>query len=288
MTNKTLFTILFSLFFSVSIFAAETVEEVVVTAKKRSENLQEVAISVDAFTGDRLKNANIRGVQELSNLVPGLQSSIALSNETPLHTLRGIGTFDFIGNNQSPIGVHLDGFYRGVNSLMAGQLFDIERVEVLKGPQGTLYGKNSSGGAVNYYTTKPSLETTEGNVILTAGDLSLTEFKFAYNIPLSENFAIRLAGSTADRDGWIKHATNSDLDNGTIDHHGLRLSALWSPSETTEVIFRISSAEASPMNFHIAMGDGRIGEFGAFNGLYDLWFALGQTSLGTPTLPVYG
>ena len=95
MTNKTLFTILFSLFFSVSIFAAETVEEVVVTAKKRSENLQEVSISVDAFTGDRLKNANIRGVEELSNLVPGLQSSIALSNETPLHTLRGIGTFDF-------------------------------------------------------------------------------------------------------------------------------------------------------------------------------------------------
>ena len=86
MTNKTLFTILFSLFFSVSIFAAETVEEVVVTAKKRSENLQEVSISVDAFTGDRLKNANIRGVEEISNLVPGLQISIVLSNETPLHT----------------------------------------------------------------------------------------------------------------------------------------------------------------------------------------------------------
>lgn len=288
MTNKTLFTILFSLLFSVSIFAAETVEEVVVTAKKRSENLQEVSIAVDAFSGDRLKNANLRGVEELSNLVPGLQSSIALSNETPLYTLRGIGTFDFIGNNQSPIGVHLDGFYRGVNSLMAGQLFDIERIEVLKGPQGTIYGKNSSGGAVNYYTTKPSLETTEGYVILTAGDLSLKEMKFAYNVPLSENFAIRLAGSTADRDGWIKHATNSELDNGTIDHHGFRLSALWSPNETTEVIFRASSAEASPMNFHIAMGDGRIGAYGAFNGLYDLFFALGQTSLGTPILPVYG
>ena len=288
MNKKSIFIILFSGLFSISIFAAETVEEVIVTAKKRSENLQEVSISVDAFSGDRLENANLRGQEELANLVPGLQSAGIMSSEMPLHVLRGIGTLDYMGNNQTPVAVHLDGFYRGMNALMAGQFFDIERVEVLKGPQGTLYGKNTSGGAINYFTTKPNTESNEGYVVLTAGDLSLQEARFAYNVPLSDNFAVRLAGKTSERDGWIKHASNSDLDAGSKDNNGLRLSALWTPDDTTELIFRASSTEAKPIEWHSNQGEGRVGALGAYNGLYDLFFALGQTPYGTASLPKYG
>ena len=103
MNKKSIFMILFSGLFSISIFAAETVEEVIVTAKKRSENLQEVSISVDAFSGDRLENANLRGQEELANLVPGLQSAGIMSSEMPLHVLRGIGTLDYMGNNQTTV-----------------------------------------------------------------------------------------------------------------------------------------------------------------------------------------
>ncbi len=138
--------------------AAVQIEEVVVTAQKRAQSVNDIGVSANAFGGDDLKKLNMESAVDLGAHTPGLVTTNATSGGTPIFAIRGIGLDDFSPNNNSGVGVYTDEVFASAPALLNGQLFDIERVEVLKGPQGTLYGKNTTGGAINFISNKPTDE----------------------------------------------------------------------------------------------------------------------------------
>jgi len=128
---------------------AAVLEEITVTAQKREESLQDVGISVTAFSGDQLKNLGITSTTDITQQVPGLQ----LFTYTPSFTifsLRGVSQNNFQDNLEAPVAVYMDGAYIASMNAIGMQIFDMERVEVLRGPQGTLFGRNTTGGLLHY------------------------------------------------------------------------------------------------------------------------------------------
>ena len=139
-------------------------EEVVVTAQRKEESLQKVPVSIDALSADDLVNRDIRTATNLAEQVPGLQTTNP-AGWRPIFSLRGISMADYSVNQSSPIGVYLDETYLGANSTHALAFYDLDRVEVLKGPQGTLYGKNTTGGAINLISHTPDLNQAGDNIL---------------------------------------------------------------------------------------------------------------------------
>lgn len=178
-------------------------EEVIVTAQKRQENLQDVAIAVSAFSSDTLKNAGVLNMQDITAMTPGFSVS-SYNPTTPAPYIRGVGTNSSSVGDDSSVGVFIDGVYAGRAGGYSADMFDIERIEVLRGPQGTLYGRNVAGGAMNIITKNPS-EEFEGRIEATAGDYDLLAFKGMLSGPLtsSGNIRGRLVATTRERDGHV-------------------------------------------------------------------------------------
>ncbi len=137
-------------------------DEIIVTANKRSENLQNVSISISAVTGDALEKGRTTQVDELVSKVPNLQLTSTVGDNTPIFALRGVSLNDYSLNQSGPVATYYDEVYKGNFALYGIALYDLERVEVLRGPQGTLYGKNTTGGAVNLISRAPKLGETSG------------------------------------------------------------------------------------------------------------------------------
>jgi iron complex outermembrane receptor protein len=180
----------------------EGVEEIVVTANKRAEALQDVAISMAALSSNTLLEAGITQFDQIQNFVPNLQILPTTDTRSTSIRIRGIGS---VGNNAGidpSVGIFIDGVYQGRAGMSVGDLFDMERVEVLRGPQGTLYGKNTAAGAINILTKRPSYEwETFAEGIF--GDYDRTEVRGSINIPLIEDLAaFRFAGFYQSRAGW--------------------------------------------------------------------------------------
>ena len=211
-------------FIGVNAFAAEqtTLEEIIVTAQKREQSVQEVPIAVSAFGQDFLEDAGIEDILELQFFVPGLT---VYNNQTVGQTninIRGVGTAGNSVSLESSVGIYVDGVYRSRQSSSIGDLVDLERVEVLKGPQGTLFGKNTASGAIQFLTRKPDLEAVGGFLELQAGNESYGSFKGAVNIPLvTGRSAIRLSGSSSQRDGYIDNIT-TNTDTNDRDRYSIR------------------------------------------------------------------
>ncbi|QIB64433.1 TonB-dependent receptor [Kineobactrum salinum] len=149
--------------------AAQALEEVVVTAQHREQSLQDVPIAITAIGAEDIRTADVSDINAISLRTPGFSMG-SLNPAQPQLFIRGIGSnADGAGEDQSVV-VFLDGVYLGRTAGQAFDLFDLERLEVLRGPQGTLYGKNAAGGAINIVTSKPS-DTLEGAVELSAGDM---------------------------------------------------------------------------------------------------------------------
>jgi iron complex outermembrane recepter protein len=207
-------------------------EEVIVTATKRSESLQEVPISVSAFSGDFMERANIANITDISNRTPGFQLDMANEGEPELF-MRGIGSdFESAGGNNA-IGVYVDEVYlsRGVGAI--ADLFDLARVEVLRGPQGTLYGKNVVGGAINFITNKPTDEFA-AKLLGTIGSYNQAEMKGFINGGMTDNLAGRLAFSYRERDGYAQNRfTGNDVED--LEATSVRGSLLWTPTEDLDV-----------------------------------------------------
>ena len=138
--------------------------EIIVTANKRSENLQDVPISVSAVGGDALEKGRTTQIDELVTKVPNLQLTSTVGENTPIFALRGVSLNDFSLNQSGPVATYYDEVYKGNFALLGIALFDLERVEVLRGPQGTLYGKNTTGGAVNLISRAPKLSRSSFNL----------------------------------------------------------------------------------------------------------------------------
>src|SRR3989338_4983751 len=139
---------------------AAAVEEIVVTAQKRSENLQDVPVSVTAFNAQALEDRGVSNVIGLNNLAPGLRVSSGDAAANPKIFIRGVGLSDFNPNSSSGVGIYVDGVYVGSPLAQMAGFFDIGQIEILRGPQGTLYGRNTNGGAVNITTRRPTQSYT--------------------------------------------------------------------------------------------------------------------------------
>lgn len=189
---------------------APGLEEIIVTAQRREENLQRAAIAVSALSGEQIAAAGSTRVQDLTQLVPSLQVATA-AGPYALFYLRGVGNFTGNSLSDSALAMNLDGVYISRPSSTAGMFYDVERLEVLKGPQGTLYGRNATGGAINVITRKPSNEFG-GFGSLDAGNYGLVKFEGALNAPLSDTTALRIAGQTVDRDGYFSDGAGDAQD----------------------------------------------------------------------------
>ena len=217
---------------------ATTLSAITVTAQKRVEQLQDVPIAVTALDEQLLQDTGVRDIKDLQVLVPGLTVTSTQNEAITTARIRGIGT---VGDNvglESSVGVVIDGVYRARNSVGFGDLGQLERIEVLKGPQGTVFGKNTSAGVINVVTRRPSYtQTAEGEV--TAGNYGALGASGYYSDALGENSAFSVYAAKRKRDGWMDVVTGAGPRTETGDYdqnyHLLRGQLLLEPADTLAV-----------------------------------------------------
>jgi outer membrane receptor protein involved in Fe transport len=212
-------------------------EEVVVTAQKREQNLQDVPISVVSFSGDALAESGIKDVFDLQSIAPGLKLSQSQSASTSNFSIRGIGTGSNNFGFESSVGLYIDGVYRSRQSSMINQLVDIQSVDILRGPQGTLFGRNTLSGAVQFTTIKPDHDGS-GFGEVTVGNYGLLNLSGAVSISaIEDELAFRLTGFSSERDGYVENiALPGSDDINDRDRYGFRAQALWTPTEELSVL----------------------------------------------------
>lgn len=196
--------------------------EIVVTASRRAENVQRAALSIQALSSEALTRANVTKPEDLNSIATGVQ--IGTGANYPQVYIRGIGNAATNALAESAVAFNLDGVYISQAQSTRGMFYDLERVEVLKGPQGTLYGRNASGGAINVITVKPKLGAMGGFAEVQAGNYDAIQGTAAVNLPLGDTAAIRASGQLVDRDGYLTDGYNDE------EIHSGRLQWLWQPS----------------------------------------------------------
>lgn len=178
------------------------IEEVVVYAQKRAQNIMDVPVAVTAVTGQMMEDSGIKDVFDLQQNVPSLLVGASQTATTSFFQIRSIGSTSNNFGVESSVGLYVDGVYRSRQSSMINDLVDVEAVEVLRGPQGTLFGKNTAAGAIQVRTVAPS-QTADAFVDLTAGDFGLVKLSAAANLPLTDALAFRGTIFTSKRDGYV-------------------------------------------------------------------------------------
>lgn len=184
----------------------EGLEEIIVTANRRAESSQRSALSIQAIGAEELARAGVTRPEDISKIATGVD--IGLGGNMPQVYIRGVGTYGTNNYAENAVAINLDGAYISRGWQMRGAFFDLERIEALKGPQGTLYGRNASGGAINLITIKPSLGETQGYAEGEVGNYNLVSGNAAVNVPLGDHLAMRLAGQAVRRDGYNDDGTD--------------------------------------------------------------------------------
>ncbi len=228
---------------SLSLHASPKLEEITITSQKRTENLQKAPLSVTAITGDALQEMQMIRANEIAAQTPNMIATMPYGESQPIFSLRGLSMVDYNANQASPIGVYVDEATVGVSFMQALHLFDIERVEVLRGPQGTLYGKNTTGGAINFITQAPNFNS-EGYLNLSIGDNNYQHIDAAGNTVLVEDtLAVRAAATYSKSDGYHTNFAGEDL--SSIDSWATRLSFRYQQADL-DVTLRLQTGENSP------------------------------------------
>ncbi len=223
--------------------------EIVVTALRRAESVLKTPAAITAIAGGDLRTKGVNTVADLQNLVPGV--SVSSSQDGLTVGIRGVRTGDTSSKGEQDIAFSIDGAYVGRGNARGTSFFDIDRVEVLRGPQGTLYGRSSTGGAINLITNKPKLDDTSGYIRLEYGNYDTKRGEAAINLPLGDKVAVRFAGAFNDRDGYAKPvAYTADIAGvatpiSTVGSHALndqhdatgRASILFQPSDDVTARF---------------------------------------------------
>lgn len=211
------------------------VETVVVTAQRRAENLQDVGISITAFSGDQLASMGVANSMDLVQITPGLRNPKSNSGFTSSYSIRGLSQSDYGASQEAPVALYVDDVYYASQGAADFGLFDIDRVEVLRGPQGTLYGRNATGGLVHYITQRPTGDFG-GYANISYGRFNEVKAQGAVNIPLADDLAVRVSGGGDWHDPLVKNLDGPNIWNG--DQFGLRAQALYKPTE--DVSFLLS------------------------------------------------
>ncbi|MGD9661378.1 MAG: TonB-dependent receptor [Porticoccaceae bacterium] len=208
--------------------AAFSLEEVIVTAQKRQESAQEVGMSITAVSGDSLLERSVIATSDLGKVVPGFVYT-QTPRGTPIYTLRGIGFDDNSLASAPTVSIYMDEVSMAFPVMSRHTTFDLERVEVLKGPQGILFGQNSTGGAVNFIAAKPTEEFSAG-LDVSYGRFNTSDVRGYVSGALSDTFRVRLSGMKIDSDEWQKSYTRDD-ELGEQDVFAGRFIAEWEPTE---------------------------------------------------------
>ncbi|NLB57233.1 MAG: TonB-dependent receptor, partial [Gammaproteobacteria bacterium] len=217
-----------------------TLAAMVVTAQKREEALQDVPIVINVLPEQLLLDTGVRDIKDMQVLVPGLTVTSTQSAAQTTARIRGIGT---VGDNpglESSVGIVIDGVYRARNSVGFGDLGELERIEVLKGPQGTVFGKNTSAGVINVVTRRPSYtQEVEGEV--TVGNYGLVGVGGSYNDALGDNAAFRVYATKRQRDGYddvfVANGPRTQTDDNDMNYHSMRMQLLLEPTQDLSINF---------------------------------------------------
>jgi iron complex outermembrane receptor protein len=217
-------------------------EQVIVTAEKRTQSLQDVPISIVAMDKDTLEKFNIDELEDFSAKVPNVVINEYFGIATTFRSfIRGVGAVTVEVTQDPAVALYVDGVYVGSSFGGSFESSELERVEILRGPQGTLYGRNATGGAINLISKKPELDNFAFSQTLTGGNYGKFKSNTAVNIPLGEKAAARVGYLTSERDGWVEN-TGFGEDYGVEDRSAVRLALRLEPTDTFTVDF---SAELS-------------------------------------------
>jgi iron complex outermembrane receptor protein len=217
------------------------IEEVIVTAQKRAESMQDVAIAVSAFNSETMKEAGIVGIDNVAQFTPGF-SMTSYNKSSPQPFIRGIGTNTSGAGDDASVAMFVDDVYISRAGAYDNNLFDLERVEVLRGPQGTLYGKNVVGGAINITTRTPNHEEVEGSVRVDMGNYDKLGVQGFITGPVSDSVAAKLSVSHAERDGFVENTvTGNDLRDE--DSQAIRVGVDWDVSDQLSVSWKADASK---------------------------------------------
>jgi len=253
--------------------AAAALEEVVVTAQKRRETSQSIGVSVQAFSGDQLAALGVAETTDLAALTPGVVISNILGGSVPTISIRGmgVGSASFFANQPNSAAINVDNVYLPSAIMSNFQVFDTERVEVLKGPQGTLYGRNTVAGAVNFFSRRPTAEP-DGFVRASYASFNTVRLESGVGGPVSDRLAYRVSAAYDFSDGNTTNIYRSpQLGLGPRDTNGTqrmaaRAQLLFRPSETTEWLFNVHGGSDRSDPFHYKVLPGQLPGAG---GLFD-------------------
>ena len=228
--------------------ASGGIAEIVVTAQKRAQNLQDVPVAVSALAGEELESRGISETSDLQGFVPSLQITTPYGRTQPNFSLRGVSVAnEFSASTASPVGVYVDEVYQSFRASHGQQLYDLERVEVLRGPQGTLYGRNTTGGAISFFSNKPQLGASNGTITLGYGNYDTKTAEGAVEATIiPDKLGIRFAGTFAKGDGW-QYNPVQDRHVGTTNTVAGRVSLRWKLSDTVDINLKGYFARDNPL-----------------------------------------
>lgn len=208
-----------------------TIEEIIVTAERRETSIQNTPIAVSAFTGREMERAGTIDPYQMAAQVPNMMVTTRTTNDSVFISIRGV-----TGTGSTPTtAFHMDGAYIPQTSGRSAYFLDIERMEVLRGPQGTLWGRNSTSGSVNVITNKPDLSGFDASAEITVGDFDLVEVRGMVNIPLSETVGARIAYLKSDHDGYVNNGPLV-VNGNDADDMSVRLHLLWQISDASSLL----------------------------------------------------
>jgi outer membrane receptor protein involved in Fe transport len=266
------------------------IEDIVVTANRREQNLQTVGISIAALSGEQMRDLNITTALDVANATPNIEiiRSYASPGFNTQITIRGVGQPDFQDTTEATATAYVDEFYM----IGAGQAdflsFDIARVEVARGPQGTVQGRNSTAGTLNYYTNRPDLRETSGRAAVTIAEHGTVRTDGFLNVPVTESLALRAAFSTDTGDGYFRNVNpNASWQRGGQSRfYAGRLQALYSPNSDFSLLLKGEYGKMGPVT---ATSERMypVGQVAGLPGTYAIPAdAFGQTpdSIGAPGL----
>jgi len=257
---------LLGMVFSYSAFAESrySLEEIVVSARKIEEGLQSAPIAVTALSGIQLENRGALNIIDFADFAPNVSFKSDGGNSgfaaAPRTSIRGVGQSEFVINSDPAVGIYADGVYLGRSLGSVLDLIDVERVEALRGPQGTLFGRNSTGGAINIIAKKPEVGSDQisGSAVVALGEDGYTQFKAGINIPLGHTTAIRANAFKRKRDGFIPALQYSNMDLGKEDVQGFRAAFRWQATDslTLDLDADFSNREDGPTTIiPVVIGD---------------------------------
>ena len=269
--------------------------DIIVTATKRDENLQRVPVAITAITSEQLTKQGVFSTSDLNNSIPNLQVSSAYGETQPNFTVRGIGVgTEYNSNSASPVGIYVDEVYQSFRASHGQQLYDLRQVEVVRGPQGTLFGRNTTGGAINFITRKPDLHGSNGYATVGYGSFNRRSFEGAVEVtPVEDILGIRIAGNYVNSDPYVKNVQpvgliksspnipdalafgdrNTGISPGGAESFGLRGQVRYKPSHGIDLTFKAYVSQSiggqdSPQNHGpsltndtIALADSAFGFF---------------------------